>query len=170
MNITMRLATPADSLDMAKILMRSWEVAYENILPTNYIREKNATRIEQYKRVITTENTNSYVIQKDDKNVGIMKIAEPVDDDLDESHYELHYIYLHPDYFRQGIGALAMDYAFDKVRELGKQFVCLWVFTENENSIKFYEKCGFKTDGKTKIQERGKAMEIIRMIKDLRFS
>ena len=123
--------------------------------------------MEQYKRVITDENENSYVIQKDGKTVGILKIAEPVDDDLDDNHYELHYIYLHPEYFRQGIGAFAMEFVFEKVRELGKRYVCLWVFAENEDSIKFYEKCGFRTDGKTKIQERGKAMEIIRMIKNL---
>ena len=63
-----------------------------------------------------------------------------------------------------------MGFAFDKVRQLGKKFICLWVIAENKASVQFYEKCGFKADGKTKIQERGKTMEIIRMIKDLRFS
>ena len=165
MGITIRLAVPADALDMAEVLMTSWEVAYKNILQQDYIREKNATRKEQYQRVITDENENSYVIQKDSKTVGIMKVAEPTDDDLDGSYYEMHYIYLHPNYFRQGIGAVALKFAFAKAREMGKRFISLWVFAENENSIEFYKKCGFRADGKTKTQEHGKPMEVIRMVR-----
>jgi len=167
MNITIRLAVPADAPDMAEVGMRSWEVAYKDILPADYIREKNATRSEQYKRVITDENENSYVIQKDGKTVGIMKIAPSQDGDTDENYYELHYIYLHPDYFRQGIGTQAVEFAFDKARGLGKRFMNVWVLAENENSIRFYEKCGFEADNKTATQNRGKEVVIIRMRADL---
>jgi len=166
MHITIRLANPADAQDMAEVGMKSWEVAYKHLLPADYIREKNATRVHQYKRVITDENTNSYVIQKDNKTVGIMKIAEPTDDDLDSRYFELHYLYLHPGCFREGIGTLAMDYVFDHVRKLGKKYISLWVFAKNNDAIKFYEACGFRPDGKTKTQERGWLMEIIRMIRD----
>lgn len=167
MEITIRLAIPSDASGMAETSIRSWEVAYKDILPIDYIREKNTTRMEQFKHNITDENENSYVIQIDNKTIGIMKIAPPVDDDLDDNYYELHYIYLQPNYFGQGIGAQAVDFAFDKVRELGKKYISLWVFSENENSIKFYEKCGFRRDGRTAIQDRGKATVIIRMRKDL---
>jgi len=126
--------------------------------------------VEQFKSATTEDNKNSYVVQKDGKTAGIIKIAEPVDDDLDDTYYEIHYIYLHPDCFRQGIGTLAVEFAFDKALELGKKFVSLWVLTENEGSIKFYEKCGFRADSETKIQKRGREVEIIRMVKDLRIS
>jgi RimJ/RimL family protein N-acetyltransferase len=43
----------------------------------------------------------------------------------------------------------------------------VWVFAENISSIKFYEKCGFASDGKTKIYNCGKDMKCIRMKKDL---
>ena len=163
MNIEIRFAVPADAPDMAEVGMRSWEAAYRDILPVDYIREKNATRPEQFKQSITDENDNSYVIIKDGKTVGIMKIAPSSDEDLNDDFYELHYIYLHPDYFRLGIGTRAMEFAFDKARENGKKFIVLWVFTENVNSVKFYEKCGFKADGKTKTQSRGREIEIMRM-------
>lgn len=123
--------------------------------------------MEQYKRTITDKNENTYVIQKDSKTIGVMAIAPPTDDDLDGNYYELHYIYLHPDCFRQGIGVQAMGFVSDKARELGKRFINLWVLAENENTIKFYEKCGFEADGKIGIQNRGKPMEVIRMMKDL---
>ena len=167
MGIIIRLAVPADAPDMAQVGARSWEAAYKNILTADYIREKNASRPEQFKQSITDENEDSYVIQKDGVTVGIMKIAAAEDDDLDANYCELHYIYLDPDYFRQGIGALALKLAFDKARESGKSFISVWVFAENENAVKFYEKCGFKSDNKTKVQNRGKPVKIIRMIKNL---
>jgi len=155
---------------MADVCIRSWEATYETILSAEYIREKNATRLERFKQNITNENDNAYVIQKDGKTIGIMKIAPTEDYDLGDSFYELHYIYLHPDYFRKGIGTHAINFAFDKARALGKKFISVWVFSKNKDSIKFYEKYGFKTDGKTQTHDRrGKQMECecIRMRKIL---
>ena len=60
-----------------------------------------------------------------------------------------------------------MEFAFDKARSLGKTAMTVWVFAENTNSIKFYEKCGFTADGKTKIYNCGKDMNCIRMRRDL---
>jgi len=163
MDITIRLAIPADAQDMAEVGMSSWEAAYKDILSADYIREKNASRLEQFKRNITNENNEQYVIQLDGKTIGIMKIALPVDDDLDDTFYEVHFIYLNPDYFRRGIGTQAIKFAFDKARELGKKNVSIWVFSENTRTIKFYEKCGFVRDGKRAMQDRGRPVEIIRM-------
>ena len=168
MNITIRLAKPADALDMAEVHMRSWEVAYKDIIPMEYIKEKNATRPDLFKRIITDENTTQYVIQKGDKTVGIMCVVDmPQDDDADENVCELEGIYLHPDYYRQGIGTKAMEYAFDIARYWKKTVMTLWVFSENTGAIKFYEKCGFIADGSTKTYNCGKIMECIRMRRDL---
>jgi hypothetical protein len=64
MNTTIRLAVPSDATDMADVHMRSWEAAYKDILPADYIRMKNAARPELYKRVITVKNENTFVIKK----------------------------------------------------------------------------------------------------------
>ena len=167
MNISIRLAVPGDAAEMAEILMRSWEVAYKGIIPDEYIREKNASRPEQYKRAITAKNTDSYVIRRDGKTVGIMRVASPQNDDVGDDFYELHYIYLHPDYYRQGIGSKAMVYAFNIACNLGKKYMVVWVFADNVNSIKFYEKCGFRADGKIATRDFGKPLTSIRMKKVL---
>lgn len=163
MSITIRLAVPDDAPDMAKIIMCSWEAAYKDFIPAEYIREKNSTRPQLYKRIITEENTNSYVIQYNGKTVGIMCVAPPRDNDAGDDFYELHYIYLHPDYFRQGIGTRAMEYAFNKARCLGKKAMTLWVFAENRNAVKFYERCGFAADGCSREQNPGVTLKSIRM-------
>ena len=167
MNITIRPAVPADAPDMAEVHMRSWEIAYKDIIPAEYIREKNAGRPALYARIITGEDLNQYVIQKDGKTVGIMRAAPPQDDDVSDNFYELHGIYLHPDYYRQGIGTQAVEFAFDKARSLDKTVMTVWVFAENTNSINFYKKCGFIADGKTKTYNMNKILEAIRMRREL---
>ena len=167
MNVTIRLAKPDDAPDMAEIHARSWEVAYKNIIPEEYIKAKNATRPALWQRIITDENTTQYVIEVDGKTVGIMSVAPPKDDDVDDNYYELHGIYLHPDYYHKGIGTQAVNFAFDKARKLGKKSMNVWVFAENYNSINFYEKCGFIADGKTHTHDYGKIVYSIRMKKDL---
>ena len=162
-SITIRLAVPSDAPDMAEVLMRSWETAYKDIIPSDFIREKNATRPSQFNRIITDENANSYVIQYEGKTIGIMSIAASQDDDIDGGCYELQNIYLHPDHFQQGIGTHALTFAFNKARGINKTSMIVWVFADNSNSIQFYEKCGFIPDGKTKTLDYGKAMKCIRM-------
>ena len=167
MNITIRLATPADAPDMAEVHMRSWEVAYKDIIPEEYIRDKNATRPAMWEKSLAEGKYPHRVIQLNGKTVGNMCVAPPQDDDLDDNFYELHGIYLHPDYYRQGIGTQAMSVALDIARNLDKKFLTVWVFAENINSIKFYEKCGFVADGKTKILNCGKPLTAIRMRREL---
>jgi len=161
--ITIRLATPADAPDMAEIHARSWEAAYKDIIPAEYIKEKNAGRPALWQRIITDENTSRYVIEIGGKIVGFVHVDPPQDDDLDDSFYEVHGIYLHPDVYRQGIGSQAMDFAYGKARSLGKTTMTVWVLAENTNTINFYEKCGFVTDGATKTVEYGKPLQVIRM-------
>ena len=167
MNIKIRLAKPEDASDMAEVHMRSWEVAYKDIVPMEYIRAKNATRPEKWKEILANENTTQYAIQADGKTVGILGVGLPQDNDADDNYYELHGIYLHPDYYRKGIGTQAVDFAFNKARELNKKYMNVWVFAENYNSIKFYKKCGFVADGKTKDYNCGKILKCIRMKKEL---
>jgi len=163
MTVTIRLAVPADAPRMAEIHARSWEAAYKDIIPMEYIKQKNATRPALWQRVITGENDRHYVILSDGITAGIMTVAPPKDDDVGDNFYELHGLYLHPDYYRQGIGTQAMEFAFTKARSLGKTAMTVWVFVENVNSIEFYEKCGFSADGKTNIHDYGKVVESIRM-------
>ncbi|MHB1153737.1 MAG: GNAT family N-acetyltransferase [Eubacteriales bacterium] len=162
-NIYVRLAVPADAPDMAEIHARSWEVAYKDIIPAEYIKKKNATRPALYKRIITDENKTQYVIEADGKTVGIMCIAAPQDSDADDSFYELHGIYLHPDHYRQGIGTKAMEFACNIARSLGKTNMTVWVFAENTNAISFYKKCGFAADGATKTLSCGREKQCVRM-------
>lgn len=72
-----------------------------------------------------------YAILVDSAIIGIMTVAPSRDEDTDDSFYELHGIYLHPDYFRLGIGRQAVEFACGIARSLGKINMILWVFDDN---------------------------------------
>ncbi len=167
-DITIRLAVPADAPDMAEIHMRSWKAAYKGIVPEEYIQRQNKKRPAMWQQIMARENTTKYVIQKDGKTVGfVCVVATTQDDDTADDVCELEGIYLHPDYYRQGIGTKALEFAFDIAHGWNKSFMTLWVFSENINSIKFYETFGFVPDGKTKTLDMGKIMHCTRMRKKL---
>jgi len=166
-DITIRLARPADAADMADIHARSWSAAYKGIIPRRFIRKTNRTRPELWNRIVTEDNDKHYIILCDGKTVGIMSVGPPKDDDVGDDTYELRGIYLYPDYYRQGIGTFATEYAFNIARNLGKTKMTVWVFAENTNSIDFYTKRGFTADGKTDSRKYGKIVYSIRMIKSL---
>ena len=162
--INICLATPADAPDMAEILMRSWEVAYKEIMPPDVIREKNATRHDLYKRVITEYNTIHYIIQKNEKTVGLVRMDNASCTDLNDSFYELLAIYIHPNYWREGIGSYAMDFILNHAQGLRKTAIIVWVLEKNADAIKFYEKFDFKIDGATTTVDYGEPpLNVVRM-------
>ena len=175
MNITIRLATYADKQAMADIHSRSWEVAYKDIIPAEYIKGSSSAREAIWERILSVDNTIHYIILKDNTPVGIVTVGPPQQEEIqikndigiDDSFWELHGIYLHPDYYRRGIGTKALEFAMDKARSAGKTNMVLWVFEENLNAIKFYEKCGFVPDGASKVYNCGKEMNCIRMRRSL---
>lgn len=167
MTILIRPALPADATDMAEIHVRSWEAAYKDIVPADYMDKMKATGPGKWQKILSEGKYPQMIILQNGKTVGIMCVAAPGDDDLDDRVYELYGLYLHPDYYRQGIGTRAMEYAYDMARGKGKTAMTLWVFAENLNAIKFYEKCGFIPDGKRKTLNCGRSMVAVRMGKHL---
>jgi hypothetical protein len=75
--VTIRLATPADASDMAEIHARSWEAAYKDILPAEYIKKQSEKRPGLWQKIMSEENTSQYVIRTDGRTVGIMCAAPP---------------------------------------------------------------------------------------------
>jgi len=170
MNISTRLAQPADIPDIIEVMIHSIEERRE--LPVSYINEMKA-KYQTLFDFITDENGTHYVIQVDAKTIGITCIKPPVDEDIADNYYEFHGISLHPDYNQQEISLKAMDIIFETVRNLGKTAMVTWVLESNSNSVKLYEKCGFTTDGVSctiteKLPDSGLSdMNCIRMRKNL---
>jgi len=166
MNITIRLALPADIPDIVNVVTQSFETLFKDILPDKYFAETNAKYPALF-NFITNENTTHYVVQKDNIIIGVTCIMPPQDEDIGDNCYEFHGLHLHPDYFGQSIDITTMNLIFDLIRNLGKTSICVWVYDKNIHFIELYEKCGFVADGKTKTFDAGEILDAYRMKKNL---
>jgi ribosomal protein S18 acetylase RimI-like enzyme len=84
------------------------------------------------------------------------------DDDGSVSTGEVWAIYIHPDYWRGGVGSALMTAALQRLADDGYSEAVLWVFEANGRARGFYERFGWRPDGASAIFERGggQAVEI----------
>lgn len=86
------------------------------------------------------------------------------DEDTSDTCGEIMVIYLLEAYQHQGIGTRLMQEAEEQMKDKYDE-LSLWVFEDNHPTIKFYEKHGFKKDGKSEISDVSKALKEVRMMK-----
>jgi GNAT superfamily N-acetyltransferase len=120
-----------------------------------------------WQKILSGENDRHYILKLDNISVGIMTVAKPQDDKLSDTFYEVHGIYLHPDYYGKGFGTLAMNFAINLATSLGKIAMVVCVLEDNFNARKFYEKCGFTYDGTKNEVTYGKPLNVIRFRRDI---
>lgn len=85
--------------------------------------------------------------------------AGPSRDD-DFSGTELFAIYLLSEFYGSGAGQALLDAA------IGNQAAILWVAEDNPRAQRFYERNGFRADGRRKVEPRLENLVEIRMSRD----
>ena len=158
-----REANTNDSVRIAEIEVASSRFAYKNILSDDYLY--NDLSVEKRAPVhnywITEKRFDLYVYEEPDTKLikAMMGIGMCEDEDKKDA-FELHFIYVDPDYLRNGIGLEMLKFFEQKGREKGcKEFV-IWVLEENGIGINFYTKNNYSHDGKDKIFKRWNKREI----------
>ena len=159
MRFQIRAAVPEDAAKCADIHMRSWEFAYRDCVPMDIIESRNAGRPAKWRKMLETSKDIHYVAVYDNVIVGCVTINPTGDSDLPETAYELSSLYLDPDYVGKGFGRLMMDWAKGEIASRGYRAIALWVLDKNYRAKAFYEKCGFKPDGKCKESGLGDTLE-----------
>lgn len=91
-----------------------------------------------------------WVIQDGLRTVGFMGVQER----------KIEMLFLHPDYFRKGLGKIFVELAF---RDLNVEYVD--VNEQNPDAVKFYERMGFMTFHRDATDDQGNPFPILRMKK-----
>ena len=89
-----------------------------------------------------------WAVDCDDVRIGFMGIQSG----------KIEMLFLHPDYFRKGIGRALIQKA---VSEAGAEYVD--VNEQNPAAVKFYEKMGFRTFRRDSTDDQGNPFPILRM-------
>lgn len=91
-----------------------------------------------------------WVMQDGPRPVGFMGVQER----------KIEMLFLHPDYFRKGLGKIFVERAF---LDLNVEYVD--VNEQNPDAIKFYERMGFRTFHRDATDDQGNPFPILRMKK-----
>jgi len=66
---------------------------------------------------------------------------------------EVEFMYVAPEHWRKGAGAMLMSKAVGIMTSDGLESAVLWVYRDNERARRFYEGCGWHFDGVGKDRE-----------------
>lgn len=73
---------------------------------------------------------------------------------------KIEMLFLHPDYFRKGLGKIFVERAFS---DLNVEYVD--ANEQNPDAVKFYERMGFRTFHRDATDDQGNPFSILRMKK-----
>lgn len=157
--VTIRVATPADAAGIAAVHVRSWQEAYEGIVPDEYLAGLDvAARTQEWVdhlRRGPEDQVSTLVALAGGAVVGFLSHGPSRDEDARRGEREIYSIYLDPGTWGHGV---ARDLMRTALGELGTATsVTLWVLTDNERARHFYRRHGFQPDGVERLDEVGGA-------------
>lgn len=163
MKFLIREAVIKDAYENALCHTMSWRSAYKGIVPDEYLNNISVEeRAEKFRYYINeSKEYERYCAVYENKIIGILCIGKSRDEDKPDTG-EIVAIYLIEEFWGKGYGRQMMNYATDKLKQMGYNEIILWVLEENSRARRFYEKCGFIFDGTKKEITIGKPLIEIR--------
>ncbi|HYD35150.1 MAG TPA: GNAT family N-acetyltransferase [Vitreimonas sp.] len=166
-----RNATSADALAIAQIHVKTWQCTYRGQVPDSFLDSMSVQqRKEDWQKALDNPAKDIYalVAEVDSKIVGWCTGGVNRDEDVDKDTGELHGIYIDPEYIAKGVGTALMEYLLQLLRKDGYKKATLWVLDTNQQTREFYEKKGWRVEGRTKVEPRdGFSLNEVRYIIEL---
>lgn len=149
-----RVATGADAAEIARVHVISWQAAYRGLMPDAILDSLNVShRTLCWQEILAQPHIGVFVAEENSRIVCFCDLIPSRDRDSDsKSVAEIAAIYIHPEYWRKGIGRVLCDSAIREAQKLRFAFMTLWVLKTNSAAIQFYQNMGFAPDGATKTE------------------
>lgn len=144
----LRRAEPDDAMAVARVHVRSWQVAYRTLLPDDYLDQlRPEDRAKTYDFANLDPLKPRTVVASEERVIlGFATTMPSRDADLPE-HGELCAIYVDPDRWGQGIGMALLSAARANLFALGYRQALLWVLAGNARAERFYRTDQWVADG-----------------------
>jgi ribosomal protein S18 acetylase RimI-like enzyme len=164
-------AVSEDVPAIARAQVRSWQAAYERIVPADHLATLSVGKREALWRELLSRGAPELLVAKDNEYiVGFIAFGRCRDEGATASRAEIWSIYVIPSHWSQGVGTQLWNQARERIAELGFHSVSLWVLADNTRAIQFYERMGFDLDeGSAKeVVIGGKTLSEVRYVAQLR--
>lgn len=145
--MVIREATLDDARAIAAIHVRSWQSAYQGIVPETFLRSLSIEAREARWRTILVESASAtYVAQELETILGWASVGKSRDGDAALTTGELWAIYVGPEHWRRGAGRALWQHGESHLKASGFHDVVVWVLKDNRQAQRFYEAVGFALD------------------------
>ena len=160
MNITIKpMETDEEIRGKAYVHWKSWQEAYAGIVDASYLEQLTVEKCEE---IAFRWKDNILVAKDGDRVVGFVGYGKNRSEEPSKTG-EIFAIYILQEYYGTGVGTNLMNNALELLREYPQTVV--WVLKDNLRAIRFYEKCGFRMDGKEETIRLGSPIVEVRMRK-----
>lgn len=150
MSCYIRYATAEDAELLGYIYPISYSSAYKGLVPDSELSKINSRYMRNFFYYVITKKLEKVALIYEENNVaGLLSIGKYSGKDLDNTWGEIKHIHLLPSFRGRGIGTELLNWGINELKGMGYTKLCLWVFEKNTRARHFYEKFGFKHDGKT---------------------
>lgn len=147
-DMQLRPAQPEDALAVARVHVRSWQAAYRNILPDDYLDQlRPEDRAAKYDFASLDPVKPHTIVAVEDGSIYGFATTMPVSDSDMPGHGELCALYVDPKQWGKGLGVALVAAARAQMFERGFRNAILWVLTGNVRAERFYQNDGWASDG-----------------------
>ena len=154
---TIRAALTTDALAVARVHVRSWQVAYSGLLPAEYLDSlRPEHRAARYTFELPPPAPATLVAIDGERICGFATTGESRDDDT-PGFGQLLALYVHPEYWSTGVGRALISAARNSLAGAGYCIATLWVLTGNKRAERFYLADGWRPDGRHRTDTIGGA-------------
>jgi ribosomal protein S18 acetylase RimI-like enzyme len=144
----LRPAEPDDAMAVARVHVRSWQVAYRTLLPEDYLNQlRPEERAQRYDFASQDPRKPWTVVAVENGLIRGFATTMPSRDSDLPNHGELCALYVDPEQWGRGIGVSLMSAARAHLSSLGFESALLWVLANNIRAERFYQIDGWVPDG-----------------------
>jgi len=144
----LRPADPDDAIAVARVHVRSWQVAYRALLPDDFLAQlRPEDRASRYDfETLDPQKPRTIVAVERGTILGFATTAPSREPDL-ANHGELCALHVDPQHWGRGIGVALISSARVRLWGLGYRNAALWVLAGNVRAERFYQTDRWAADG-----------------------
>ncbi|MGH8858603.1 MAG: GNAT family N-acetyltransferase [Polaromonas sp.] len=145
---SVRPATARDAKAIAEIHVATWQAAYKDLMPEDFLAKMTLEkRLAYWREAIEFSEPQLLVATQGEQIVGFVGFDRSRDAGSKSTTGEIWAQYVAPAHWGQGAGLALWDGAREGLKEEGCTQVTLWVLLRNERALRFYEHAaGFKRE------------------------
>ncbi|MFI2752560.1 GNAT family N-acetyltransferase [Cellulomonas sp. P22] len=156
--VTIRIARVDDAPAIARVHVRSWQEAYESIVPAAHLAALDPlTRAEEWTQHLASgphDHVRTWLAESDGAVLGFATVGPCRDEDARRGDLEIYSMYLDPGMWGRGV---ARPLVRTIVQESAAHTLSLWVLAENDRARHFFRRNGFQPDGTERYDDVGGA-------------